>query len=487
MINLYYSPTQADIAIIKQTEKDVYVKIDLLNKQFKILESLQGNLISDSLSVDSESKQRRSYNCEMYVSDASFLIGDDKKIWIDKYIRVYYGIKSVRSKEIVWWLIGTFSYIDVNYNYSSTENNMSLSCADLMADFDGTKNGQLGGYSLTIPAGEDIRSSVIALLAKAGISKYVVEDICKEIPYDLEFTNTTTYCDIWTKICELYDSWEFYFDVDGTFIWRKIPTGLSEPIIFDDTLLDDIYIDETLNSSFSGIYNVTEVWGKILELKSNDRYTENSELLGDTYRISLDNITTLDDIDHLDQIGIKICADCPNNPQISINGLSAIPIVNDDGSPITAGRMKADTTYVFSYRRNMGAQIQNCLYLLGQYQAYGIYREENPDCPFSVNNLGYEIINRVNYDNLYSDDLCYNQAEYLTYQTTAMQDTINLNLILIPWLDVNEKIRYTSHVTGKTEQYIIKNFSWSSLDGTMSMTLYKFLESFSYVKNKKKE
>ena len=150
MISLYYSPTQADIAIIKQTEKDVYVKIDLLNKQFKILESLQGNLISDSLSVDSESKQRRSYNCEMYVSDASLLIGDDKKIWIDKYIRVYYGIKSVRSKEIVWWLIGTFSYINVNYNYSSTENNISLSCADLMADFDGTKNGQLNGYSLTI-------------------------------------------------------------------------------------------------------------------------------------------------------------------------------------------------------------------------------------------------------------------------------------------------------------------------------------------------
>lgn len=487
MISLYYSPTQADIAIIKQTEKDVYVKIDLLNKQFKILESLQGNLISDSLSVDSESKQRRSYNCEMYVSDASLLIGDDKKIWIDKYIRVYYGIKSVRSKEIVWWLIGTFSYINVNYNYSSTENNISLSCADLMADFDGTKNGQLNGYSLTIPAGEDIRSSVIALLNKAGISKYVVEDIGKEIPYDLEFTNTTTYCDIWTKICELYDSWEFYFDVDGTFIWRKIPTGLSEPIIFDDTLLDDIYIDETLNSSFSGIYNVTEIWGKVLELKSNDRYTENSELSGDTYQISLENVTILDDIDHLDQIGIKICADCPDRPQISINGLSAIPIVNDDGSPIEAGRMKANTTYIFSYRRNTGTQVQNCLYLLGQYQAYGIYKEENPDCPFSVNNLGYEIVNRVNYDNLYSDDLCYNQAEYLTYQTTAMQDTINLNLILIPWLDVNEKIRYTSHIMGKTEQYIIKNFSWSTLDGIMSMTLYKFLESFSYVKNKQKE
>lgn len=485
MIKSYYSPTQADIAIIKQTEKDVYIKIDLLNKQFKILESLQGNLISDSLNVDSGSKQRRSYNCEMHVTDASFLIGDDKKIWIDKYIRVYYGIKSVRTKEIVWWLIGTFSYIDVNYNYDSTTNSISISCADLMADYDGTKNGQLSGYSISIPAGEDIRSSIIALLNKAGITKYVIEDIEKEIPYDLEFTNTTTYCDIWTRICELYDSWEFYFDVDGTFIWRKIPTGLSEPVIADDTLLGDIYINETLSSSFSGIYNVTEVWGKVLELKLNDRYAETSILSGDTYQITLENIGTLDDIDHLDQIGIKICSNCPTNPKVSINGLSAIPIVKDDGTHIEAERIKADTTYVFSYRRNLGTQIQNCLYLLGQYQAYGIYKETNPDCPFSVNNLGYEIVNRVNYDNLYSDDLCYNQAEYLTYQTTAMQDTINLNLIIIPWLDVNEKIRYTSHITGKTEQYIIKNFSWSSLDGTMSMTLYKFLESFSYVKSKK--
>lgn len=481
---MYYSPTQSDINIIKQTEKDIYIKIDLLNKQFKILESLQGNLISDNLNVDSESKQRRRYNCEMHVTDASFLIGNDKKIWIDKYIRVYYGIKSIRSKEIVWWLIGTFTYVDVNYNHGASENNMSLSCSDLMADFDGTKNGQLAGYAFSIPAGEDIRLSIIALLNKAGIAKYIVEDIGKEIPYDLEFNDTLTYCDIWTKICELYDSWEFYFDIDGTFIWRKIPTGLSEPVIADDTLFNDLYIDETTNCSFSGIYNVTEVWGKILELNLNDRYSDTSQLSGNIYQVSLDNISSLDDINHLDQIGIKICDDCPTNAKISINGLTPIPIVNDDGTPITAGRIKADTTYIFSYRRNMGTQIQNCLYLLGQYQAYGIYKETNPDCPFSVDNLGYEIINRVNYDNLYSDDLCYNQAEYLTYQTTAIMDTISINLILIPWLDVNQKIIYTSHMSGNTNQYIIKNFSWSTLDGTMSITLYKFLESFSYVKNK---
>lgn len=477
-------PSSQDIRLIKQIEKTVYVNIELTDRHFKVLDSLQGNLISDNLSVDSGSKQRRNYSCELHVTDPSLLIGNDKKIWIDKYIRVYYGIKESRRGAVTWWLIGTFTYVDASYSYSAEENTLSLTCSDLMVDFDGTKNGQIPGLKFLIPAGEDIRKSVLAVLKEMGIDRYNVEDIRKEVPYDLEFSTPATYCDILSKLCELYPSWEFFFDVDGTFIWRKIPTGLSEPVVLDDTLIDCLWIDETANNTFSEVYNVTEVWGKTLNLESTDRYAETSSFSSGVYQISLDGVSSLEDIDHLDQIGIHICQDTPAGAQVSINGLPAVPIVNDDGTPVTEGRMKADTTYVFSYRRNMGDKKQNCLYLLGQYQAHGIYKEMSPDCPFSVPNLGYEILNSVTCDHLYSDDLCRNQAEYLTYQTTAMLDTISLKLILIPWLDVNQKIRYTSKTTGKTSQYMIKSFQWSTFDGTMSMTLYRFSEDFSFVKNK---
>ena len=113
-----YYPTDADFRAIRQKEKNVYVKIELLNKNFKIIDSLTANLVNDSLSVDSSAKQRRSYNCDIFASDYSFLIGNDKKIWIDKYLRVYYGIESAREYEILWWLIGTFTYIDANYTFS---------------------------------------------------------------------------------------------------------------------------------------------------------------------------------------------------------------------------------------------------------------------------------------------------------------------------------------------------------------------------------
>lgn len=476
---MYYSPTNQDIGLIRQTEKTVFVNIELLDKQFKILDTLQGNLLSDTLNVDSKSKQRRTYSCELHVTDPSLLIGNDKKIWIDKYIRVYYGIKGGPGKSIAWWLVGTFTYIDVDYSYNAAENTLSLSCADLMADFDGTKNGQISGLNFVIPAGEGIRSSVLALLKEMGVSQYNVEDIQKEVPYDLEFSTPTTYCDILTQLCELYPSWEFFFDVDGTFIWRKIPSGLWEPVILDDSLIDCLWIDETTSHTFSEIYNVTEVWGKTLDLELEDRYAESSSYSDGVYHIALDDVASLEDIDHLDRIGIHICGSNGPGARVSINNLPPIPIVNDDGTPIAENRMAADTTYVFSYRRNMGDQVQNCLYLLGQYQAYGIYKETRPDCPFSVPNLGYEIVNSVTYDNLYSDDLCYNQAEYLTYQTTAMVDTISLKLILIPWLDVNQKIQYTSKMTGEKNQYMIQSFQWSSFEGTMTMTLCRLIKSFS--------
>lgn len=481
---MYYAPLQSDFALIHQQTKDIYIKVDLLDKTFKIQESFDGNLISDNLTVNSQSRQRRKYDCGLHVSNASFFVGKNSNIWIDKYIRVYYGIKNVRTKEIHYYLLGTFSYQSVDYKYNATTNTLNLSCPDLMSDYDGTKNGQVSGYEFLIPAGQDIRQTVIGLLEEMGITKYYVEDIGKEIPYDLEFSGSYTYCDILEKICTLYDSWEFYFDVDGTFIWKKIPTGLTEPVVMDDSFLSKIWVDEQSSYDFTGIYNKTEVWGKVLELEHDDRYADASTYSNGVYSITLDGITKYDDIDHLDQIGIKISANNTEAAKVNINGLGNLSIYNDDGSVIKADRMQAGQTYVFSYRRNHGVDKENCLYILGQYQCYGVYIENNPDCPFSVETLGYEILNKQTYDQLYSDDLCYNQAEYLTYQSTALLDTVKLELLIVPWLDVNQKIEYVKKQSGESNQYIIKDFSWSSLGGTMSMTIYKFLESFEYVKKK---
>ena len=170
-----YTATQADLNILRQGEQEVFLKVELLNSNFKVIDSLTGNIKSDTYSVDSESIQRRSYKADIVVTDDSFQIGRDKKIWLDKRIRVFYGVYSLRERQILWYRLGVFAYTTLNYSYSASERLLSVTCPDLMALYDGTLNGELSGYGsshvgdttqnitahgLLIPAGEDIYNLV---------------------------------------------------------------------------------------------------------------------------------------------------------------------------------------------------------------------------------------------------------------------------------------------------------------------------------------
>ena len=301
-----YIVTQADLNLLKQGEQNIYIKVELLSSNFKVLDIITGNVIDDTYSVDSESMQRRSYKVTLVVTNSTFQIGKDKKIWLDKRLRVSYGIYSLREKKIIWYKLGTFVYSSVNYSYSASDRTLSLTCPDLMALYDGTLGGELSGYGsshmgddtqnitahgLLIPAGEDMRKSIIATLKDANIENYVVEEMNKEIPYDLEFDTGVTYSQVWEKIRDLYDSWEFFFDIDGTFIWRKIPTCLDDPVVLDNSIMQSIVSEsETVDVDFTNIYNVTEVWGKVLELSNSDRYAETSTYADNVYHINLENI-----------------------------------------------------------------------------------------------------------------------------------------------------------------------------------------------------
>ena len=141
-----YIVTQADLNLLKQGEQNIYIKVELLSSNFKVLDIITGNVIDDTYSVDSESMQRRSYKVTLVVTNSTFQIGKDKKIWLDKRLRVSYGIYSLREKKIIWYKLGTFVYSSVNYSYSASDRTLSLTCPDLMALYDGTLGGELSGY-----------------------------------------------------------------------------------------------------------------------------------------------------------------------------------------------------------------------------------------------------------------------------------------------------------------------------------------------------
>lgn len=650
-----------EISLVRQRQKEIYVTIELYNKnddgtddphtllKGTPIKKIEGNLIGDSLNVDSESLQRRTYSCELVLTDKNIRlhdleIGSLSDIWMDKYIRVYYGIKSSRDHKLYNWLIGTFTFISPDYVYSLSDRMLSISCSDLMADYDGTKNGQITGMNvvgemyttdalklnmsytfkinvvgsykmnpdgsyflddegLPVPTSYvTMKQAIEAVCRMSGLPDgfYEIDDyieldkngdvvyktdrygnyIDKDgvvttdktkyvprvslVPYDMEFEPSQTYADVWKKLCDLYPNYEFFFDVYGKLIWRKTPTNIEEKAVLNNKLIDYFLSSESHNNSFSGIYNATEVWGKSFELTLNDRYVpkEKVSYANDIYTIQLPIVQDVSIkpehykriesyIDNYDKIAIFIPNKNTQSPKIVVHGILnnssggkvdefdlqsgngvEFPVYDSSGNKLAGGVLEAGKIYILTYRKDLESynneegkyyRLDGCFVLGGQIQCYGYYVETNKNCPYAYNPeakkqgypcLDYLIPNRASVETDYTDDLCKNRAERMTWESCAMKDTIELSMIIVPWLDVNQKIRYvlqrednrenvifeTEKLAEKIEkdgfpkdgidsidlhEWIIKKFSWSTMDGIMNVTAYKFREDFEYVWNRR--
>ena len=85
------------------------------------------------------------------------------------------------------------------------------------------------------------------------------------MPNDLEFNQGSTVYNVLSGLRDIYPNYEMYFDTDGVFYYKPIPTGYNEPISADDSLFNHIVISEDLTTDFQNVKNSIEVYGRIHE------------------------------------------------------------------------------------------------------------------------------------------------------------------------------------------------------------------------------
>ena len=493
--------TQNDINLLLQPTKEIHYKLEILDSNFRKIDSIEGNLISDSLSISSDSNMRRTYNCELLVTNNKFLIGKDKYIWFTRYIRPYIGVKSHRTQTITWYCLGTFLFTDESYHYNNTTKQLSLSCVDMMALLDDTRKGQLGQYEYIIKRGTDVRSIIISILNEMGISKYYIEFnknnqsvYTYEMPYDKTYPTGTTAYQIIKELVDLYAGTQMYFDVDGMFYIKRIPTDKNETIVLDDSILQRILIDEQTSTSFSNVYNHIVIWGRLNE---PEYYTDQVTVNGATYSASVIEFKVDDEIEetteivydaykNFDEFAVRIPSTNLENQLLSINSLTAYPIVYevlDKFEPLPAGYLDANTDCVFRYRKDTSDFL-----FLGQYQCYGEayltknlndtnkYAVTNDKSDFVIEEIGSRLktLNGGDYDSIYTDSLACQRARYELCSATNKQETLSLNIVAVPWLDVNQIIQFTSNTNHETNEWIINNIScdYSAFTMTVSASRY---------------
>lgn len=497
-----YIVTQKDIELLMQSDKTLYYKLELLNEDMKVLDVIEGNLISDSVSISSDSDIRRTYNCQLLVTNSTFDIGYDKRIWFDKRIRPYIGILHQRTHEIIYYLLGTFLFIDSNYNYDPSTHTLSLTCNDMMCLLNGVRGGNLNSYSRTILAGTDARTVIIDLLKEICVTKYLIEFnqnnkilYTFKIPYDMTYNVGMNVYQIIKDIVDLYAGTQMYFDLYGTFIIRRIPTGESEQVVLNNEIIQPILINEQLNTSFSNIYNHVEIWGKINE---PDYYSKEVSTSSNVYYSTVvtsklnedDNSyvdTLYDGYSNFDVFALRIPTTNKENQQININNLGNIPIHNDKGEPLSANYLNANTDCIFRYRKD-----ENDFLYIGQYQCNAeCYLTNNTNdtseyavidttSEHSIEKIGdkLKVFSGGDYDKIYTNSLCLQRCRYELWNAINKQENLTINTIAIPWLDVNQLIEFTPNCTNKKQKYLINNISCDYSSHQMSISLNRFYPSY---------
>ena len=115
---------------------------------------------------------------------------------------------------------------------------------------------------------------------------------------------------------------------------------------------------------------------------------------------------------------------------------------------------------------------------MGHQQAQAISYDNNPSSPFYVGDpIGSSSVGRIRivlyggeYDNIYSDDLAQQRADFEIYQRSRLNDSISMETIPIPWMDANIVISHRFGQKQEPSKYIVKSFSVDyATGGTMTI------------------
>ena len=259
--------TEQQYSIVKQPYRELYCRVNLLNYQFQVVDELSGVIIDDSWTISATSDIRRTGTLVIAPdNNDAYKIQAGSKIFLDKYVQVYIGIKDNHTDEVIYNNMGIYLINNPTHTFDSTTNTISLQLVDLMAKLTGLRNGYLEGYDYQLKEGQDVREIIIALLAEAGFDNYSIEiddEDYKTIQYDMSIDGTGTVYDILKTINEnQYINYQMYFDVNGVFHFKRIPTSKQDTIMVDDDIWQYTYISHDVTTDYESVKNDIIVLGK---------------------------------------------------------------------------------------------------------------------------------------------------------------------------------------------------------------------------------
>ena len=267
-----------------QSIREEYVKISLLQQYFitentykvrkyKKVGEIQGNVMDGNISINANSDIRRTCSLDIHISDSSFFIGQDKKIWMDKLFKVEVGIKNLITDEIIWFNKGIYAINSPQLNYSSTTKKLHIEGLDMMCLLNGRLGGNLESI-VSIPLGTPIKNVILSTINQLGgisINDQYVESNEYTIPYLIKKESGSNIYELLKEILDLYMDFEMFFDENGKFIYQKVKNryyadvnSINNDVISYNFIAEkDVSSDYDITYDFENVKNKVVVFGKL--------------------------------------------------------------------------------------------------------------------------------------------------------------------------------------------------------------------------------
>lgn len=481
-------PNQKQYNTTLQQNRILHTKIFLLNFNLQRVDELSGVVLDGAtFTNDANSDIRRTCSISLVPTDSSFDIVQGGKIWIDKYVQIYIGIEDIHNNnEIVYTNMGIYLINNPSKVYNATDNTITINGVDMMAKLTGMRNGNLEGIEYQIKANTSIRNSMIKLVEECGFMKHSIMSAYPTsfTPNDINIDIGSTAYELISQLRDINPNYQTYFTVDGSFNFNEIPSGKNEQIMVDDNIWKNVLIGYNVETNYEEVKNVIEIVGKTHEVNHYNNATIISGNLG--YEVEIENITEIKNYD-------LVAFTTPNNTNVPLtlrvyndDYTQRISNIVDDKGVQIQNKLKPNTYYVVKFIDNNEDGIGNWE-LLGGATPYAIAEETNPYSPFYVNGSAGRIrivLSGGDYDNISSDSLAKQRANYELYTRCRLQDSISITCVPIYWLDVNWVVEITlpnKQGIEETNQYIIKSINTTlGVDGTQSITLMRYYPYYDF-------
>lgn len=500
--------------VLIQPYRDISIKIYILDYKYTVIDELSGVAEDISFSNDSTSDIRRTASISMVLdsgytntgvlNERYFSAGNG--FWFDKYLRIDIGIENEATGGKVEYIQqGTYLINEPSVTYNATDNTISFQAVDLMSKLTGMRSGNMQGIAYEVPAGSIISDVIASTLREQGFYNFVLgQPEEPTVPYDIKIESGGTSYDLLSQLRDINPNWEIFFDVDGTFVFQKIPSGeiidgvpeYSPTVVADDDVWDRLLIDYNLSTSFEQVKNYIEVYGKTIE---SDDIAENVTVDTANRSVSM-TCSTAKKSDEYYKYVLFTIGDTTQDKVEFTNSLQTLTIT--DGESVTT---TVDCTPNIWYN-NMTYVVRvgmDVVEYLGYQQPCAVAWENNDSSPFYVGDaieLGAEsyttptdkiidgrpfsnivrvVMSGGEYDNIYSNQLAIDRAVYELYQQCRLHDQLNITCVPIYSLDSNQIISMTLPNEDELSYWIIKSVNTDfSVTGTQTINAMRYYAEY---------